>query len=73
MFPLYRKSKDAKNFFKILNNKEFIQLKVIGSKVRKFQYKFDKYPEIMTIMDMIDSDFYDISNEFEFLNIHSRI
>ena len=73
MFPLYRKSKDSKNFFKILSNKEFVQLKVMGSKVRKFQYQFDKYPEIMTIMDMIDSDFYDISNEFEFLNILSRI
>jgi hypothetical protein len=72
MFPVYRKSIDSKNFFKILSNNEFIQVKIVGSKIKKFQYKVDKYPELILIKDLIDSsgDFYVISDEKEFENLY---
>ncbi len=70
MFPLYRRSKDFKNFYKILNEKEFVQLKIVGSKIRKFHYIVDKYPEIVMIKEMIDclNEFYQLCEELEFLN-----
>ena len=70
MFPIYRKSKDLKNYYKILNEREFIQLKIIGTKIRKYHYNVDKYPEIIMIKDMIDceNEFYVISQEIEFNN-----
>ena len=72
MFPVYRKSIYSKNFFKILSNNEFIQVKIVGSKIKKFQYKVDKYPELILIKDLIDSsgDFYVISDEKEFENLY---
>ena len=70
MFPLYRRSKDFKNFYKILNEKEFVQLKIVGTKIRKFHYIVDKYPEIVMIKEMIDclNEFYQLCEELEFLN-----
>ena len=70
MFPLYRRSKDFKNFYKILNEKEFVQLKIVGSKIRKFHYIVDKYPEIVMIKEMIDclNEYYQLCEELEFLN-----
>ena len=59
MFPLYRKSSDSKNFYQIINEREFFQLKIIGSKIRKYHYIVDKFPEILMIKEMID-----FSNEF---------
>jgi hypothetical protein len=70
MFPIYRKSIDLKNYYKILNQKEFIQLKIIGTKIRKYHYIVDKYPEIIMLKEMIDceNEFYAISQEIEFNN-----
>ncbi len=70
MFPIYRKSKDLKNYYKILNQKEFIQLKIIGTKIRKYHYIVDKYPEIIMLKEMIacENEFYTISHEIEFNN-----
>lgn len=70
MFPLYRRSKDFKNFYKILNEKEFVQLKIVGTKIRKFHYIVDKYPEIVMIKEMIDclNEFYQLCEELEFIN-----
>jgi hypothetical protein len=70
MFPIYRKSKDFKNYYKILNDREFIHIKIIGSKIRKYHYIVDKYPEIIMLKDMIDckDDFYVNCQDTEFIN-----
>jgi hypothetical protein len=72
MFPVYRKSIDSKNFFKILSNNEFIQVKIVGTKFKKFQYNVDKYPELILIKDLIEcsSDFYLFANEKEFEKVY---
>ena len=71
MFPLYRKSKDSKNFYQIINEREFFQLKIIGSKIRKYHYKVDKFPEILMIKEMIDysNEFYEACESSDFENI----
>jgi hypothetical protein len=70
MFPLYRKSKDSKNFYQIINEREFFQLKIIGSKIRKYHYIVDKFPEILMIKEMIDStnEFYEVCERLDFQN-----
>ena len=68
MFPIYVKSIDSKNFFKVLNSKEFIQLKIMGSKIKKYHLIANKYPEFVLINDMIEcnTNYYEYINEVEF-------
>lgn len=75
MFPLYRKTSDSRNYFKILSKDEFIQIQRIGSKLKKYHFKVNKYPEIIMIKDMIDlsSDFYKNIDLLEFESIDVQV
>jgi hypothetical protein len=52
-FPVYRKYKNGKNFFKISNPLEFEELLVIGSNVRYKKTRAVQYPEILFIQDLL--------------------
>jgi hypothetical protein len=74
MFPYYRKSKDSKNYFKILSDREFVQLKILGSKIKKYHYKIDKYPEIVLVNDLINTntEYYQEISEIEFSILYKK-
>ena len=53
-FPVYRKYTNNKNYFKIINNNEFIEVSVIGKQViiKKIEAKI--YPDRLFILDLIN-------------------
>lgn len=74
MFPLYRKYKNNKNFFKIISENEFEELSIIGLKliIKKHQAKI--LPDRNFIFDLIensDSLFLNSSEE-EYNNLLSN-
>lgn len=71
MFPLYRKYKNNKNFFKITSENEFEELSIIGTKliIKKHQVKI--LPDRNFIFDLIknpDALFLNSSEE-EYINL----
>lgn len=66
MFPLYRKYKNNKNYFKITSENEFEELSIIGTKliIKKHQAKI--LPDRNFIFDLIENSdtlFLDSSEE----------
>ena len=72
-FPVYRKYTNNKNYFKIINNNEFIEVSVIGKQViiKKIEAKI--YPDRLFILDLINciQPILKIS-EKEFLSIENQ-
>jgi len=52
-FPVYRKYKNSKSYFKIIHPKLFEQIQVIGSKKNVFEIKAKQFPEFMFIQDLV--------------------
>lgn len=71
-FPQYRKRFDSKSFYKILNERTFEEVQLIGDKVFYHKIKADKYFEIIQIQDMLKADggMYLVSNEEEYSKHH---
>jgi len=72
-FPQYRKRFDSKSFYKIVNERNFEEVQLIGDKVFVHKIKADKYFEIIQIQDMLkaEGDMYRMSEETEFNSIKS--
>jgi hypothetical protein len=67
-FPQYRKMINGKAYYKIINNRSFQEIQLIGSKMRLHQIEANQYPEMLRIMDMLatETPFVEITaNEFE--------
>lgn len=72
-FPQYRKLENSKAYYKILSEREFIELQVIGSRVLEHCIKAEKYPEILRIQDMLADDTIFLKcTEDEFLSIEGK-
>ncbi len=66
-FPQYRKLNNEKAFYKIVDDRHFDEIQRIGSRILRYSFHAEKYPEILRIQDMLDfSDGYLLSNEEEF-------
>lgn len=53
-FPIYRKLKNDKAFYKINSDIQFEEIQIIGSKRKYFLHEANQYPEKLKIMDMIE-------------------
>ena len=53
-FPIYRKYVGVETHFKILNEKEFIEIKRVGKQFVKHHVVAIQFPEMQFIKDMID-------------------
>lgn len=53
-FPIYRKYVGVETYFKIVNEKEFIEIKKVGSQYINHHIVATQFPEIQFIKDMID-------------------
>jgi len=70
-FPQYRKLSNDKVFYRIVDNRHFEEIQIIGTKAQLRNVVAEQYPEILRIQDMLN---YGIpgfveSNVEEFLNI----
>jgi hypothetical protein len=52
-FPVYRRYKNKKNYFKILNPLELEEVQFIGSIKKVRTLKAEKFPEIIFISDLV--------------------
>jgi hypothetical protein len=52
-FPVYRKYKNNKSYFKIINPRLFEEIQVVGSKKIVKQIEAKLFPEILFIRDLI--------------------
>lgn len=67
-FPQYRELKGFNRFYKIVDDRNFIEVYFIGTKVMSHEIEAKQYPEILRIQDMLkcESPFVEITEE-EFL------
>ncbi|MFN8115590.1 MAG: hypothetical protein U0W65_05715 [Bacteroidia bacterium] len=67
IFPAYRKYKNNKNFFKIINKNEFEEISFIGSKVIVTKHLAKILPDRNLIADLLyDSNIADQSTQEEY-------
>jgi len=52
-FPVYRKYKGLDVWFKITDDKNFIEVKRVGKNLMKSEVHAKQFPELLLIMDMI--------------------
>lgn len=74
-FPQYRKLSNNKSFYRILDNRHWDELQVIGEKVLRFHVEAVQYPEILRIQDMLSfmDDYYVECSQEEFEELEGRI
>lgn len=53
-FPQYRKLSNDKVFYKIVNNREFHEIQVIGKFAQLYIIEAKQYPEFLKIRDMLN-------------------
>lgn len=54
VFPIYRKYVGLNVWFKVLDDRNFIEVKQVGTKFIKHELHAQQYPEIVRIQDMIN-------------------
>ncbi|MDG1332960.1 MAG: hypothetical protein P8P74_11570 [Crocinitomicaceae bacterium] len=53
-FPQYRKLFNEKAFYKIIDDRNFEEIQLMGSRKMTYAFTAEKYPEILRIQDMLD-------------------
>ncbi len=61
-FPVYRKYKNNKSYFKIIHFKLFEEVQIIGTKKIVKQIEANQFPEILFIRDLI-FDYHQMADE----------
>jgi hypothetical protein len=52
-FPVYRKYKNGKSYFKIINPRQFEEIQIIGSKKILKNIQAEQFPEMNFIHDLV--------------------
>lgn len=53
-FPQYRKLSNGKTFYKIVDERTFEEIVLLGEKRMYFKTSAEKYPEMLRIKDMLE-------------------
>jgi hypothetical protein len=51
-FPIYRKLPNEKVYYKLIDDRNFEEITLMGTKAFKFNMMATQYPEILKIQDM---------------------
>lgn len=67
VFPQYRKLANDRTFYKILDERNFEEIQLVGSRKMHYSIKATQYPEMLKIQDMLNfiESMYLESNENE--------
>jgi len=70
-FPQYRKLSNNKVYYRILDERHFDEIQIIGKSARLFNIEAKQYPEILRIYDLLEQSLEGIefSTEAEFHQI----
>ena len=73
-FPQYRKLSNDKVYYRIIDDRNFDEVQIIGSKAQLRHIKAEQYPEILRIQDMLNFvlEGFVQSNEVEFASLSSK-
>jgi hypothetical protein len=73
-FPVYRKYKNNKSYFKIIQPKLFEEIQIIGSKKIIKEVEAKQFPEMLFISDLIlnYSEMADEISEEEYLRVRDN-
>lgn len=65
-FPQYRKFTNGKHFYKILSERSFEEIQLVGQRIHSFTFEAKKYPEIIRIQEMLENQsIFPMSSENE--------
>jgi hypothetical protein len=53
IFPVYRKYKNNKSYFKIISPRLFEEIQLIGSKIKVQEVKAERLPEMNFVRDLV--------------------
>lgn len=68
-FPQFRKLSNGKTFYRIIDEKTFEEIQLMGSRSLKYRFVASQYPEMLKIMDMLAlNEPYELSTKEEFEN-----
>lgn len=69
-FPQYRKYKNIETYFKIISEKEFEELSLLGAKFVKNLIVAKQYPEMLRIREMLscEAGIWEVIEEKEYKN-----
>lgn len=66
-FPQFRKLSNGKTFYRILDEKTFEEIQLMGSRSLKYRIVASQYPEILKIKEMLALiEPYELSTKEEF-------
>ena len=66
-FPQYRKLSNLRSFYRIGDERNFMEIQLIGSKAFRLHFKATQFPEILKIKDMLScNEPYLLSDKEEF-------
>ncbi len=72
-FPQYRKLSNEKVFYKILGDREFEEVQLIGTTAKLHHIVAEKYPEMLRIQDLLSlGEWYLNSTEEEYRAMKTR-
>lgn len=71
-FPQYRKLVNGRAYYKIVDDRHFEEIQLIGSRKQIFAFRATQYPEILKIQDLLTcfDDIYQVIAETEWLEIY---
>lgn len=65
-FPQFRKLSNEKHFYKILSEREFEEIRFIGTTKKHHVFEAHQYPEMLRIKDMLEqTDLFPVISEQE--------
>lgn len=72
-FPQYRKLVNGRAYYKIVDDRHFEELQLIGSRKQLFTIRAIQYPEMLKIQDLLDCTrgIYQIIDEKEWLETNA--
>lgn len=66
-FPQYRKLSNGMTYYKILDDRNFQEIQLMGSKKVIHLIKANQYPEILRIKDMLEmAEPFELADEMEY-------
>lgn len=73
-FPQYRKLSNDKVYYRIIDDRNFDEIQIIGIKAQLRQVFAEQYPEILRIQDMLSFgvEGFVESNEAEFFSLKDK-
>lgn len=67
-FPQYRKLSNNMRFYRIINDREFDEIQIVGTIKERYHILASQYPEIIRIQDMLNcEEGFEEIDENEFL------